>query len=147
MLLGEAQRKIQTYDIVPDIGELPEKKPKTKIELTNKRTRNSTRYINPDGSFTEEIYNQPIFYQDISDKKWKRIDYTLKKDPLAPDKIINTANEFKSIFAEESDISKLVSVQEVRDHKGDLKKSNEYSQRAAQLYSFSETEPRLSLYQ
>ncbi|MEH6908907.1 DNRLRE domain-containing protein, partial [Neobacillus drentensis] len=111
MLLGEVQRKIETYDIVPDIGELPEKKPKTKMELTNKRTRNSTRFINPDGSFTEEIYNQPIFYQDISDKKWKRIDNTLKKSPLAPDKFINTANEFKSIFAEESDISKLVSVQ------------------------------------
>ncbi|MFB5197420.1 DNRLRE domain-containing protein [Neobacillus sp. KR4-4] len=111
MLLGEAQRKIETYDIIPDIGELPEKKPKTKMELTNKRTRNSTRFINPDGSFTEEIYNQPIFYQDISDKKWKRIDNTLKKSPLAPDKFINTANEFKSIFAEESDISKLVSVQ------------------------------------
>jgi len=38
-------------------------------------------------------------------------------------------------------------IEEVRDHKGDLKKSNEYSQRAAQLYRFSETEPRLSLYQ
>jgi YD repeat-containing protein len=96
---------------VPDIGELPEKKPKTKMELTNKRTQNSTRFINPDGSFTEEIYNQPIFYQNISDRKWKRIDNTLKKDPLAPDKFINTANEFKSIFAEESDISKLVSVE------------------------------------
>jgi hypothetical protein len=111
MLLGEAQRKIETYDIVPDIGELPEKKPKTKLELANKRTRNSTRFINPDGSFTEEIYNQSVFYQDVIDKKWKRIDNTLKKDPLAPDKFTNTANEFKSIFAEESDISKLVSVQ------------------------------------
>jgi hypothetical protein len=60
MLLGEVQRKIETYNIVPDIGELPEKKPKTKMELTNKRTRNSTRFINPDGSFTEEIYNQLI---------------------------------------------------------------------------------------
>jgi 8-oxo-dGTP diphosphatase len=37
-------------------------------------------------------------------------------------------------------------IEEVRDHNGDLKTSNLYSQRAAQLYRFTELEPRLSLY-
>jgi 8-oxo-dGTP diphosphatase len=37
-------------------------------------------------------------------------------------------------------------LEEVRDAKGNLKKSNEFSQRAAQLYRFTGTTPRLSLY-
>ncbi len=37
-------------------------------------------------------------------------------------------------------------IEEVRNHNGDLKTSNLYSQRAAQLYRFTELEPHLSLY-
>ncbi|WP_426449473.1 NUDIX domain-containing protein [Paenibacillus sp. S-38] len=37
-------------------------------------------------------------------------------------------------------------LEEVRDHKGELKKSNAYSQRAAQLYRFTGNVPKLSLY-
>ncbi len=111
MLLGEVQRIIQTYDIQPDIGELPEKKPKTRLELTKKRTRYSTRFANPDGSFTEVIYNQPQFFQDI-DKKWKKIDNKIKKSSKNPNLLENTANEFKIMFADTSDVSNLVSVQQ-----------------------------------
>lgn len=66
---GESQRTPQKNTLNSDIGELPNKLPKTKLELTTKRTKYSTRYLNPDGSFTEEIFNQPQFYQDASDKK------------------------------------------------------------------------------
>lgn len=61
-----------------DIGEMPNKAPKTKLELKSKRTKYSTRYLNPDGSFTEEIYLEPKFYKDPYDKQWKEIDNNLK---------------------------------------------------------------------
>jgi len=56
-------------------------------------------------------------------------------------------------FAEQNFIRKITSTQsrqgiieEVRDRDGQLKQSNLYSQRAAQLYRFTELEPRLSIY-
>jgi len=111
MLFGTSQRKILTYDITPDIGELPEKKPKTRLELISKRTKYSTRFINPDGSFTEEIYQKPQFYKESDDKKWKRINNTLKKSSKIRDRYENTGNTFKTLFAEESDESNLFSVE------------------------------------
>ncbi|HBB27776.1 MAG TPA: hypothetical protein DC000_00725 [Clostridiales bacterium] len=47
-----------------DIGELPDKLPKEKLELKSKRTEYSTRYLNPDGSFTEEIFLDAKYYKD-----------------------------------------------------------------------------------
>ncbi|NMD72143.1 DNRLRE domain-containing protein [Bacillus sp. DNRA2] len=111
MLLGESQRKIKTFDVDPDLGDIPKQKPSTRMELTRKRTRFSTRFINPDGSFTEEIYNQPMFFQDMIDRKWKRIDNRLQKSLINPNKFENMANEFKTTFTEESDPSTLMSVQ------------------------------------
>jgi len=84
--------------LVADIGELPNKAPKTKMELSNKRTKYSTRYVNPDGSFTEEIYLEPQFYLD-SDKKWKKIDNNLKQSKSKVNHTENTANDFKTYFA------------------------------------------------
>jgi hypothetical protein len=70
---GKSERAVQKkQNIEADIGELPRKLPKSKLELESKRTKYSTRYLNPDGSFTEEIYLQPQFYQDPNDKKWKK---------------------------------------------------------------------------
>ncbi|MEC1637727.1 hypothetical protein P9E76_07875 [Schinkia azotoformans] len=111
MLLGTSQRRINTYDIQPDIGELPDKKPKTRKELTGKRTRYSTRFANPDGSFTEEIYQQAQFYEDPTDKKWKRINNTLKKSTKLRNRFENTGNAFKTLFSDVSDSSNLFSVQ------------------------------------
>jgi len=51
---GQAKEKIQAK-----IGDLPNTPPSKRLELTSKRTRYSTRYINPDGSFTEEIFLEP----------------------------------------------------------------------------------------
>lgn len=47
------------------------------MELKSKRTEYSTRFINPDGTFTEEIYLEPIFYQEPSEKEWKEINNNL----------------------------------------------------------------------
>ncbi|MEB3101757.1 hypothetical protein [Ferviditalea candida] len=47
----------------PAIGEMP-----------SKRTPYSTHFLNPDGSFSEEIYLEPKFYQDPADHSWKAID-------------------------------------------------------------------------
>ncbi len=56
-------------------------------------------------------------------------------------------------FAERNFIRKITSTQsrkglleEVRDHRGELKMSNQYSQRHAQLYRFTEYVPQLSIY-
>ncbi len=56
-------------------------------------------------------------------------------------------------FEERNFIRKITSTQsrkgiieEVRDRNGDLKTSNRYSQRPAQLYRFTELEPQLSIY-
>jgi hypothetical protein len=77
---GELQRQqlAPQKNLVADIGELPSKLPSEKLELTSKRTEYSTRYLNPDGSFSEVIYLEPQFYQDSSSKDWKKIDNTLK---------------------------------------------------------------------
>ncbi len=61
----------------PDISKISNNHPNTTIELTNKRTQFSTCFANPDGSFTEVIYNTPQFYQDTQEKQWRKIDNTL----------------------------------------------------------------------
>ncbi|WP_052948028.1 DNRLRE domain-containing protein [Aneurinibacillus tyrosinisolvens] len=94
-----------------EIGELPNKLPKTKLELTSKRTKYSTRYLNPDGSFTEQIFSEPQFYQDPADKKWKKIDNNLKANTKKPGKHKNTANDFTASLADQADGSELVSAE------------------------------------
>jgi hypothetical protein len=108
---GEAQRVPQKNNLVADIGEIPNKLPKSKLELTSKRTKFSTRYLNPNGTFTEEIFLDPQFYQDPTDKKWKTIDNNLKSSVKRPGNLENTANEFKTFFASETGTSDLVSVE------------------------------------
>ncbi len=108
---GEAQRVPQKHNVVADIGELPNKLPKTKLELTSKRTKYSTRYLNPDGSFTEEIFIEPQFYRD-SNKKWQKIDKTIKKSVKKAGKQENVTNDFTTQFSEQSGTSELVTVED-----------------------------------
>lgn len=68
---GVAQQTAQKSKLTADIGDLPDKLPSSRIELPSKRTEYTTRYLNPDGSFTEEIFNEPQFYQDSADKSGK----------------------------------------------------------------------------
>ncbi|MCG3086084.1 DNRLRE domain-containing protein [Anoxybacillus sp. LAT_31] len=108
---GKSERVVQkSRNIEANIGDLPTKRPKSKLELESRRTKYSTRYLNPDGSFTEEIYLQPQFYQDPLDKKWKKINNDLK--PNGADMFENTANAFKVTFAKQSSQPELVSIKE-----------------------------------
>ncbi|WP_243292303.1 DNRLRE domain-containing protein [Bacillus sp. FJAT-47783] len=108
---GASDRVPKKQRLQADIGELPDKLPKSKVELKSKRTKHSTRFFNPDGSFTEEIYLEPQFYQDPADKKWKKIDNTLKKSGKKPNKHVNNANDVKTWFANEANGNELVSVE------------------------------------
>ena len=109
---GETNRAPEKEEtLTADIGELPTKLPKEKLELTSKRTPFSTRYLNPDGSFTEEIFMEQKFYKDPSDKKWKKIDNNLKLNSKKPGKFENTANNVNTIFAQESGTNELVRVE------------------------------------
>ena len=105
----EAQRVPQKNNLVADIGEIPNKLPKEKLELTSKRTKYSTRFLNPDGSFTEEIFLEPKFYQDPADKKWKNIDNSLKANNSG--KYENGSNDFNAIFADNAEQGDLVTVE------------------------------------
>ncbi|WP_052947800.1 DNRLRE domain-containing protein [Aneurinibacillus tyrosinisolvens] len=109
---SEAERAPQkNVPIVADVGEIPNKLPKTKLELTSKRTKYSTRYLNPNGTFTEEIFSEPEFYQDKADKKWKKIDNNLKANTKKKGKHKNTANDFTASVADEADGTELVSAE------------------------------------
>lgn len=93
--------RIQAQDAVvslkPDLEQTPSKRPKERQELTAKRTRYSTRYVNPNGTFTEEIFMEPQFFHDPKDKQWKKIDNTLK---LNKNRYENAANDMRIALAE-----------------------------------------------
>ncbi|QUI24512.1 DNRLRE domain-containing protein [Vallitalea pronyensis] len=91
------------------VGELPNNAPKTKIELKSKRSKYSTRYVNPDGSFSEEVYLEPKFYQDPLDKTWKVIDNNLQNSTKAGI-IENKANDFITRFTNEVGTCEVVSI-------------------------------------
>jgi RHS repeat-associated protein len=109
--IATAAQKDSSSGIQPVVGEMPSKPPKAKMELTSKRTKYSTRYANTDGSFTEEVYLVPQFYQDQTDKKWKKIQSNLKVSSKKAGKFENTTNDFSSWFSNESGTGELVSVE------------------------------------
>ncbi|MGE7595636.1 DNRLRE domain-containing protein [Peribacillus frigoritolerans] len=107
---GEAKRGNKKEKLTANIGELPNKLPKEKVELTSKRTPFSKRYLNPDGSFSEEIFMEQQFYQDSSDKKWKKVDNKLKKSTKKTGKFENTSSNVNTFFAEQAGNNELVTV-------------------------------------
>ncbi|WP_139488009.1 DNRLRE domain-containing protein [Brevibacillus dissolubilis] len=109
---GQSERAVKKQTPQADIGDLPNKLPASKLELTRKRTKYSTRYLNPDGTFTEEIFLEPQFYQDETDHKWKKIDKTLKSSSAKGGSFTNAANDFASTFASASGNGELVTVEE-----------------------------------
>lgn len=85
-----------------EIGELPDKLPKQKLELKSKRTEHSTRYLNPDGSFTEEIFLDAKYYKDSTENQWKEIDNNLIDSSINSNKLENRANQFKVSFSKQA---------------------------------------------
>jgi YD repeat-containing protein len=107
---GETKRGNKKEKLTANIGELPNKLPKEKVELTSKRTPFSKRYLNPDGSFSEEIFMEQQFYQDSTDKKWKKVDNKLKKSTKKTGKFENTSSNVNTFFAEQAGNNELVTV-------------------------------------
>ncbi len=96
----------QEKGLKPDIGELPNKPQNSKMELTNKRTKYSKRFLNPDGSFTEEIYLEPQFYESEKSKngngkKFEKINNNLQVDKNNSGHVENKANSFDANFSKE----------------------------------------------
>ncbi|MGZ4134515.1 MAG: DNRLRE domain-containing protein, partial [Tumebacillaceae bacterium] len=95
--------------LTPVIGELPNKPPKQRVELKSKRSKFSTRYLNPNGTFTEEIYNVPQYYLDSTDKTFKPIDNTLKV--RGNNKHENTAGDLHVVLSDTVSSDELVSAE------------------------------------
>lgn len=108
-IMRNAEKKKEV--IKAQVGELPNKLPQSRMELKSKRTKYSTRYLNPDGSFTEEIFLEPKFYQDPQDKEWKEINNNLKASTNRVEKFENRANEFKTIFAQGSGQAEVAAIE------------------------------------
>lgn len=94
-----------------NVGELPNRPSSAKVELKSKRTSYSTRYLNPDGSFTEEIFLEPKYYKDSADKQWKEIDNNLKASVKKAGKFENSSNGFKTLFADKTNNEELVAIE------------------------------------
>lgn len=94
------------------VGDLPDKLPKQKLELKSKRTEYSTRYLNPDGSFTEEIFLDAKFYKD-SDNQWKEIDNSLINSTKKSNKLENKANKFKVSFSKQTGKEEIASIEKI----------------------------------
>ncbi|WP_229735373.1 DNRLRE domain-containing protein [Halobacillus andaensis] len=114
---GKSERgQSKKEEVQPDRGELPDKRPDESIELKNQRTEFSTRYYNPDGSFTEEISADPIYYEtsgkDNNGKQFKEIDNKLKNHPNKDSKVVNGANKFQSSFGKSTNAGNLVTIEE-----------------------------------
>ncbi|HVI42558.1 MAG TPA: DNRLRE domain-containing protein, partial [Anaerovoracaceae bacterium] len=103
--------------IKPKIGDMPNKLPMDRLELKSKRTEYSTRYLNPDGSFTEEIFLESKFYKD-SDKEWKEIDNSLAASAKRAGKLENKANSLKAIFSQQADTGEIASLEKDGMHIG-----------------------------
>lgn len=106
-----SNNKPTKHSLKANVGELLNKAPDTKMELKSKRTKYSTRYINPDGSFTEEIFLEPKFYNDTSDNKWKEIDNNLKANTKKAGKMENKANDFKVNFTNKVGTDEITSIE------------------------------------
>lgn len=79
---------------------------KERRELTEKRSEKSRTFINPDHSYTTEIYERPINFKN-SQGKYESIDNTLVSDPTGQS-LTNKANDFSVKFAAKSDAPELI---------------------------------------
>ena len=91
-----------------DIGELPKNSPDHKIELKNKRTKYSKRFLNPDGSFTEQIYLEPQFFK--NGDRLSKIKNKLRENKGDSSKVENTSNSFDVNFTKKINNGSLVSI-------------------------------------
>jgi hypothetical protein len=95
---------------IPEMAELPRELP------TSRRTPYSTRYLHPDGSFTEEVFLQPRFFKNEQTNRWEEINNNLRESEEFPGHYVNNANDFLILFAEQAGGDHLVTI--LRENKG-----------------------------
>lgn len=73
------------------------KRGKEPIEIELQKTENSSLFLNPDGTFTKEVYSQPIQFKDESGK-WKKVNNELEKTNKKGYTYKNKENKMKTYF-------------------------------------------------
>ncbi|MGE5398716.1 MAG: hypothetical protein ACM3MK_14425 [Chitinophagales bacterium] len=80
---------------------------KDRVELPDYRTANSKRFINPDGTMTEEVNLDNIHYK--KNGRWEDIDNTLIPTQDGDYTYTNKANRFKVQFSDKTNSNQLTS--------------------------------------
>lgn len=70
----------------------------SRVELAQWRNANTRHFLNPDGTFTAEVYRDSINYQDPVTRAWKPIDNNLKSAREAGFAFPNGANRYDAHF-------------------------------------------------
>ncbi|WP_123040478.1 DNRLRE domain-containing protein [Cohnella candidum] len=102
---GKAHANEKDLNIESFTQQVPKKR-NEKVELIDKRTANSKRWLNPDGSFTEEIAMRNIHYK--KNGKFEDIDNNLTPITDPKYKFKNKANQFDVKFADSSSNDKFI---------------------------------------
>lgn len=89
--------------IIAGPSDVPTKPGKERIEIPSRRSANSKMFLEPDGTFSVDIYPQSIFY--INDRlQWVTIESNLVASSEAPYKGKNKANRFSVLFGDNSKV-------------------------------------------
>ncbi|WP_047155348.1 DNRLRE domain-containing protein [Aneurinibacillus tyrosinisolvens] len=86
---------------------------KERKEVTDLRTEKSKTYVNPDGTWTTEITQQPTSYKNSSGK-WESIDSTLLPDETESS-YVNKTNDFRVSFPKKSKSGNAIEVNKAGD--------------------------------
>ena len=79
--------------IIAPPSDLPAQAGKNRVEIPSRRNVNSKLFLEPNGTFTQEIYPESIFYQNDK-KQWVPIESKLVNANDAAFKVKNKANSF-----------------------------------------------------
>jgi len=90
--------------IIAGPSDIPAKPGKAKIEIPSRRSANSKMFLEPDGTFSVDIYPKSVFYKD-NKLQWAPIESTLVPAGAGPFKAKNKANRFGVQFGDGSKVS------------------------------------------
>lgn len=89
--------------IIAPPSDLPSKPGKERIEIPSRRNANSKQFLEPDGTYSVEVYPKSIFYQDHK-LQWVPIESQLVSTTEAPFKVKNKANRFGTSFGDHAKV-------------------------------------------
>ncbi|MBS4024702.1 MAG: DNRLRE domain-containing protein, partial [Clostridia bacterium] len=87
--------------IIAPPSDLPIKPGKERVEIPSRRSANTKIFLEPDGTFTKEIYSQSIFYQNDK-KQFLPIESNIVPAAEAAFKARNKSNRFNVSFGDNS---------------------------------------------